>query len=432
MNDSIPFFRLALLFLLTFTLNSCTDLDDNLSKPEAEEVIKKDSGLFQLLENVVTDDNDPMESIVCIDFIYPFKVLIYDANLQVIGDKTLSGDIEFSAFLGALPVNQSISISYPMSTVLADGTVFSVNNNRELKLAIESCSREDIISYCNGLFGGNGQTKCVWKVPYVENGDNKYTGGVFEANENGTLRFSYNNEIYLGTWIFLFINDEFHININLEGITTVALDWNIDRKVEIYGDEIKIINTPKNIILRRSCETATEYEIGDIGPTGGTVFYDKGYYTLGWRYMEASNEDLTFYEWGCSSSSVTNASSSGIGYGLFNSAAIVNFHDNLQDYYNNPAVCNALNNGTVVAKKALLYSFNYQTDWFLPTAEELHLMYTNLHTQALGNFTNSIYWSATEVDQGNVKTVDFSTGDILSSPKIPVVNNIKARAIRYF
>ena len=425
--------RLLLLFSLLVTLfMSCTNEPYEGGKTGNEETITKDSPLFNLISQVTTESDEPLQEITCIDFIYSFKVLIYDSNLQVIGTKVLRGDDEFSAFLGALPTNQSISISYPITTTLADGTIFSVNNNTELKLAIESCSREDIIAYCNGLFGGNGQTECVWKVPYRPTSDNKYASGVFETNNDGTLRFTYNHETYNGTWTFLYINDEFHININLEGTSAVATYWNIDRKVAIGIDSIIIFNTPKNIHLKQSCETVTEYEIGSTGPAGGLVFYDKGYYSLGWRYMEVNTTDLGFFEWGCFTSTIANTANSGIGEGIFNTVNIVNFHDNLQNYYVNPSICSSQNNGTVVAKEALSYGIDNYKDWYLPSSDELHLLYENLHTQQLGTFTNSMYWSATELNQSNAFVVDFSTGDIISSPKVPVVNNIKTRVVRYF
>jgi hypothetical protein len=424
-------FKILLVLIIMSTFSNCTDIDDFANKIKYEDVITKDSELYKLLDRVTTADPDPINKIVCLDFIYPFKILIYDTNLNIIGDKVLYGDNEFSSFLGGLPVNQSISISYPIKTTLSDGTIFSVNNNTELKIAIDSCSKEDIISYCSGLFGGNGQTKCVWKVPYRENFNNKYTSGVFEAKNDGTIKFSYENLVYTGTWVFVYVNDELQININLEGTTPVAIDWNKSRKVIFNGNEMKIVDLPKSTILYQTCEDTTSYQIGSQGSAGGFVIYDKGFYSLGWRYIEAAPSDIDFFEWGCTNSYIQNTDTT-IGKGLINSAKIVNFHDGLLNYYSNPITCSASNNGTVVAKKAFLYSNMNVTDWFLPSEKELDLMYTKLKLQNLGNFSPNAYWSSTEIGVNLVNVKDFNTGINSQNTKIASPNNIKARAIRYF
>lgn len=424
------------IILLLTCLNSCKDLDDSISLPDAEDLIQKDDELFSLLERVTKQENDPLEDIVCIDFVYPLHLIIYDANLQSLGSVTIIGDDNFSAFLGILQPNQSLSISYPISTTLSDGTEFTVNNNAELKLAIDSCSREDIISYCNGLFSTSSPTisvPCVWKVQYDIDGDNRYLSGYFDANVDGTIKFYYDDQQYLGSWSFLFINNEFHININLEGTSQVALDWNIDRKVIIAGDEIIIENTPKNIHLKKSCQDTESYAIGDQGPAGGLVFYDKGSYSEGWRYAEVALIDLTNFQWGCATTSIVNTQNDAIGKGMYNTAMVLNFHDTLTNFYTNPLVCDAGNNGTVAAKEALGYQINGTKDWFLPSYYELLLLYTNLHLQNLGNFSNTIYWTSTENDATTVKTLDFSNGQVYNSLKAPASpNNIKIRGIRYF
>lgn len=425
----IYFILTSLLFIL-FGISGCgNDWDDNESVSLARNIITKDSELFQLIESVASEGNNPLEHVACIDFIYPISILVYDSDLYQVGIQTLLGDAQFSAFLGQLPNDHSISISYPITTTLADGTIFRVNNNQELKLAIDSCSKEDIISYCSGLFGDS--LACVWKISYTEGEDNKYTGGIFETNGDGSLTFRYDGTSYVGTWVFLFVDDKLHMNIHLGGTSQVAQDWNIDREIEFTDTEIRIINGQKDITLKKYCETAIVYEVGDTGPAGGIVFYDKGSYSEGWRYIETSLVDLSQSEWGCSGSQVQSISKSEIGTGLFNSAAIVYHHDDLTNYYAVPAICNASNNGTVAAKKAFQYNVNDYKDWFLPSENELQLMYQNLHTDNLGNYTNSLYWSSTEIDGTKAKAIDFSNGSTVAAEKIPSVV-INTRVIRYF
>lgn len=435
MKKSIYLSKIVAFLFLVLTVNGCKDLDDTIKIPNAEDLIQKDDELFNLLERVTKEEDNPMQDIVCIDFIYPINLVIYNSNLESIGSVTIIGDENFSAFLGFLPAENSLSISYPISTTLADGTEFTVNNNAELKLAIDSCSREDIISYCNGLFSSSTPSivvPCVWKVQYNATGDNKYLSGYFDVNIDGTIKFYYENQEYLGSWIFLFINDELHMNINLEGTSPIALDWNIDRKVIIEDDEIIIENSPKNIHLKKSCQDIETYVIGDEGQAGGIVFYDKGSYSEGWRYAEVAPVDLSSFEWGCFGTSIINTQNSTIGKGLYNSGKILNFHDSLTNFYLNPIVCSNLNNGTVVAKETLNYQLNGRKDWFLPTENELTLIYTNLHLQNLGNFSNVIYWSSTENDATTVKTIDFSSGQNVLSSKVPTSNTLKVRCIRYF
>lgn len=421
---------LSFLFIL-FGINGCgNDWDDNETVGIANKnVITKNSELFKLLEKVASGEEDPIKGVVCLDFIYPFSVIIYNEALERIDTKVLGGDLEFSAFLEALPIEHSISISYPISTTLSDGTTFSVNNNDELKLAIDSCSKEDIVIYCNSMFGGT--QVCIWKIPFTEDKTNKYASGIFETNNDGTLNFKFDGVTYNGVWTFLFVDDKLHMNINLSGTSEVARDWNIDREIIFTTDEITIINTPKNIILRKSCQSVTEYRIGENGPADGIVFYDKGEYTNGWRYMEAAPVDLGQFEWGCNGSAIQPNYRPEIGDGLFNSVTVANYHDGLENYYTNPSICNALNNGSVASKKALLYMLNGRSDWFLPSEKELKLLYDNLYLRNLGGFSNTHYWSSTEENAILSKAVDFTDGSVISVEKIPLTP-VSARAIRYF
>jgi len=118
------------------------------------------------------------------------------------------------------------------------------------------------------------------------------------------------------------------------------------------------------------------YPIGGTGPAGGHIFYDKGSYSNGWRYLEAApaSTEWTDNEWG-SFGTLIGGTGTGIGTGKSNTTIIVNWLNNNSDdtlgdvtYKTDRAayLCDALTVGG--------YS-----DWFLPSKDELNLMYQNLY-----------------------------------------------------
>lgn len=55
---------------------------------------------------------------------------------------------------------------------------------------------------------------------------------------------------------------------------------------------------------------------------------------------------------------------------------------------------------------------NGRTDWYLAAYDELQVLYTN--RVAIGGFSNSEYWSSTEVSIGNARPLDFTNGGTTS------------------
>jgi hypothetical protein len=147
-------------------------------------------------------------------------------------------------------------------------------------------------------------------------------------------------------------------------------------------------------------------------PEGGLIFYDKGSFTDGWRYLEAATIDLNIYSatsiWSLSASSITEGTSIEIGAGQTNSDAIV------------------VDTGTEInaAYSCLYYSEDPYSDWFLPSQAELNMMYINLHSgtdensvvyTTVGGFGDNIYWSSSEVDSDQAWSQYFSNGNQLDT-----------------
>ena len=137
-----------------------------------------------------------------------------------------------------------------------------------------------------------------------------------------------------------------------------ARDWDISSDVELVAHWV--------------------LQIGDEGPAGGIVFYDKGEYSDGWRYLEAwtADEDGT-YQWKTELTSTPETSTAlGSGYENTYSAMTGTEHPAAE------VVRNATHGG-------------YE-DWFLPSQDELNEMYENLHEEGLGDFASALYWSSSE------------------------------------
>ena len=136
------------------------------------------------------------------------------------------------------------------------------------------------------------------------------------------------------------------------------------------------------------------YQVGGAGPSGGIVFYDAGSVQSWGRYLEVAcagwsdgtcGGDLTDPRatWGCSGTSITGADGTAIGTGKQNTTAIVNGCET-------PDI--------TPAERAYDLVLGGQSDWFLPSKDELNQMYINLHSAStpLGGFSTDYYWSSSE------------------------------------
>ena len=159
--------------------------------------------------------------------------------------------------------------------------------------------------------------------------------------------------------------------------------------------------------------TTTVYSIGDAGPAGGLVFYDKGFYSDGWRYLEAAPSDIGgfvvfgYYRPDKKNNNVVGTSLA-IGSGKYNTERLVKHMD-----MDGKAYSGSSGEGVeeYAARKCLDYSHGGHDDWFLPSKDELNLMYENLHKDGLGSFACSgYYWSSSENNGDNAWNQYFDDG----------------------
>jgi hypothetical protein len=153
-------------------------------------------------------------------------------------------------------------------------------------------------------------------------------------------------------------------------------------------------NEPQVILAAMPVNTSVVYKVGDRGPAGGTIFYVNPSDTDGWRYLEAAPAST---EWK-TTWSVTGASartSSDIGAGKRNTQAILDLITSGQN-------CRA----AMLCNNLMSSGYN---DWFLPSKNELNLMFVYLHEAGVGGFKSDWYWSSSS-DGYYVSRQTFSNG----------------------
>jgi TolB-like protein len=162
---------------------------------------------------------------------------------------------------------------------------------------------------------------------------------------------------------------------------------------------------------------AVEYKVGDRGPSGGWIFYDKGRVLNGWRYLEAAPRDEPTAEWGANDKRV-GGTNTGVGAGKRNTELIL-------EYLN--STTRETGRAAQFCDEQFAGSFD---DWFLPSKDELNLMYQNLKVKGLGGFGSGSYWSSSEVDSDWTWVQRFSDGE--QNSRMDKNGTLSVRAIRQF
>ena len=159
------------------------------------------------------------------------------------------------------------------------------------------------------------------------------------------------------------------------------------------------------------------YLIGSIGPAGGIIFYDKGVFSNGWRYLEVAPIETEFLkvEWGDRID--VPSTDTIIGSGRQNTEHIVARLEQARKKGNAAQLCAALN-------------FGGYTDWFLPSRDELDFINRNLRVNGLGGFHDT-YWSSSQNSRKEAYVQDFgkNSGRQFTNNKF---DKRSARAIRAF
>jgi len=208
------------------------------------------------------------------------------------------------------------------------------------------------------------------------------------------------------------------IRINAGGTSYYFTGWNTkaDGSGSDQAEGSTFIMGVSNVILYAQW---APYVLRDIGPAGGYIFYDKGSYIgiIGspiWRYLEAAPSDQsTSASWGCYGVLISGADGTVVGTGEQNTIDI-------------EAGCTTFGTAADICANLSLGGYS---DWFLPSLDELNLMYEKLKLQGVGGFAGSVYWSSSESGAGGVWVMSFGSDGLGSIAKD---STLRVRAVRAF
>ena len=189
------------------------------------------------------------------------------------------------------------------------------------------------------------------------------------------------------------------------------------------------------VLCTMVCAFSQQYKIGDEGPGGGIVFYysEKGFdvyeadgSVTRCNYLEVSKTEVARVIWCtcnyrsddfCYINTVDD-----IGMGKMNTYKIINGkHDS-----------EVVSSSNCAAKACFEYS-TAQTakgEWFLPSKDELNLLYKNLGKRILATATDIWHWSSSQIDDEHSWLWSFNDG--LQYDGLTKRYNASVRAIRAF
>lgn len=228
--------------------------------------------------------------------------------------------------------------------------------------------------------------------------------GIVNANNlSTTVTFEYGTTTAYGNTIVatqspVIGNSNNNVNAIITGLTLGT----------VYHYRVKSENA-LGVFYGSDNQFTTAYAIGE-SYFGGIIFYLDGTGQHG--LVSALSDQSAGAVWGCYPLKI-GGTSSAFGTGNQNTNAIV-------------AGCATYGIAARICYNLVLNGFS---DWFLPSKNELLLMYSNLKMAGLGNFSDNYYWSSSEETNLYALYVSFIDGSMSTYTK---EGALRVRAVRAF
>lgn len=249
---------------------------------------------------------------------------------------------------------------------------------------IPAGSNGDTLVFCGGIpiWGGNASISTTTATSITYSGavtGGTITGSCSGITERGVVYSTSPNPTTADTKVTSGSSSNSYA-VSLSGlsdpVTYYVRAYIINGTGTVYGNEISFTTVER------------VYSLGETGPGGGKVFYDKGSYSNGWRYLEAIS--LGSAAWCSNTTTVISTGAPGdntVGGGQVRSDAI------------------APNCSSGALRLAYDYAGGGMTDWYLPNGPEA----TALYNQSAAAGVSGTTWRSDEYTGSGSGTTAFYT-----------------------
>ena len=243
---------LDIIFPITITMGDYTDV-----------TINSEADLREIAEQCIEGGDD--DDIECIDLVYPVKMYTFDTNVQILDDYTINSDFELRRFMAGLGENDIISIDFPVTLKLYDGSEVVANTLAELAMHIESakdmCDEDDDNDHNDDDFTQerleNLLVECPWTVKELKRDNYNHTDQYREylmnfTEDGGVTVIDREGNVLNGEWSTRVANHYVLLKLEFDVLVDFSLEWYV---YEIAEGKIKLYSGEHNkIILESVCD----------------------------------------------------------------------------------------------------------------------------------------------------------------------------------
>lgn len=200
-------------------------------------------------------ENEEDDDIECIDFHYPITASIFNTNNEIIGTIVIENDEDLYHLIEELDEDIIVTIDFPITVTLWDGTEMVINDMIELQTVIEGainqCDEDDDYDHndddcdsCSSDILNSILTDCEnWVVDKLERNDEDlediYVGYLFNFLSNGTLTVDEGGNTYNGTWESNGTGNNITVDINVPELPDFNDAW-ILHEIDQGPDETNV------------------------------------------------------------------------------------------------------------------------------------------------------------------------------------------------